>query len=400
MSVIDSTPHHVALEFYRNRLSVIADVKNAFENIPKSIIKIHEDLKKIFDDKKISLQHSPIDPSEFLNSFNDIKKTYLDKIESLGKEQLSIVDIDDLKVQIESLFSGKVGAQKKDLAEMDKLFKDAESRISKEIPPGYKDNDKKGFFYHAGITYPNKYGDHIVWNQILEHAKSSGEKIIFFVTGDEKEDWWNIVKGKTIGPRIELKSEARLAGEIDFFHMYSTKNFLSHASKSLSAPISDDTLSEVTAVLKARQEHGPVVYSAHSRSMSIVSISPDLEQPQSVSNFSQIAIKFSNPVDRESVSYIGCFFPRQSIFVQWNTGGWVEYRDGDTVVIWHADQNMMDHAVSLVKSENIHYQFFEVQIGRPGTNWFVKDVNGNVLPHTNFGVFFHGTLETAFGRLL
>ena len=46
------------------------------------------------------------------------------------------------------------------------------------------------------------------------------------MTHDQKEDWWNIIKGKTIGPRVELRREFMDETQQEF-HMYSMHSFIS-----------------------------------------------------------------------------------------------------------------------------------------------------------------------------
>lgn len=60
-------------------------------------------------------------------------------------------------------------------------------RISHRLPPGFKDSTKT----------ENKYGDLIIWYEILEHLKTLNERLskdktqwnVIFVSNDEKPDW-------------------------------------------------------------------------------------------------------------------------------------------------------------------------------------------------------------------
>jgi hypothetical protein len=88
----------------------------------------------------------------------------------------------------------------------------------------------------------------LIWNQILSHAKSANLKSVIFITDDGKEDWWKILESdgpKKIGPRPELKDEARKLSSIESFLMYSPESFLQYAREFLRAQVSDETLKEV-----------------------------------------------------------------------------------------------------------------------------------------------------------
>ena len=76
-----------------------------------------------------------------------------------------------------------------------KIIKEGEFRYGQHMPPGYMDSKNK-----QGI---GKYGDLIVWKQILDIAKMHNNSVIF-VINDVKEDWWD--KDKK-APRFELLFE-------------------------------------------------------------------------------------------------------------------------------------------------------------------------------------------------
>lgn len=68
--------------------------------------------------------------------------------------------------------------------------------------------------------------------------------ILFFVTHDQKEDWWNTIRGKTIGPRIELRKEFyEETGKT--FHMYTMSSFLSFFIENKGKSIDKTTIDEV-----------------------------------------------------------------------------------------------------------------------------------------------------------
>lgn len=64
--------------------------------------------------------------------------------------------------------------------ELYQLSQEAEKRFKNETPPGFKDNKKIGL---------SKYGDFLIWNEIMKYAKDNHTNILF-VTNDKKSDWW------------------------------------------------------------------------------------------------------------------------------------------------------------------------------------------------------------------
>ncbi len=64
------------------------------------------------------------------------------------------------------------------------------------------------------------------------------------MTHDQKEDWWNVSNGKTIGPRIELRKEFyEETGHM--FHMYTMSSFLSFFIENKGKSIDKTTIDEV-----------------------------------------------------------------------------------------------------------------------------------------------------------
>lgn len=114
------------------------------------------------------------------------------------------------------------------------------------VPPGYKDDDKKN--KHGGDN--NKHGDYIIWRQIIDYAKEE-EKNIIFITHDQKEDWWNIVHGKTVGPRIEIRKEFSEKTS-QKFHMYSMNSFIERFNINIDQSVVDE-LSYIGQILSQQK---------------------------------------------------------------------------------------------------------------------------------------------------
>ncbi len=85
---------------------------------------------------------------------------------------------DEFLEVITKLLAGKVGPYSEE--DLEKIYEDAEKRFILKQPPGYEDVKK---------TVPERYGDVVLWFQLIDYAKSL-ERPLIFVTDDEKEDWW------------------------------------------------------------------------------------------------------------------------------------------------------------------------------------------------------------------
>ncbi|RWD89442.1 PIN domain-containing protein [Mesorhizobium sp.] len=254
-------PHHVALEFQRNRLKVIADQNARFSDVRVAIDRARENLQADLGKLQLERRHSLIDPAPVINGFATVAKEFLATLDTVQQGQQKLTDPDPLKEKVETLFDGRVGPAPPDQKALNEIYRQAEARYAKKIPPGYmdstKDKDDLDEHYHGGITYKRKFGDFVVWHQVLEFAKSSRIKTLIFVTDDSKEDWWWVIKSdgpKTLGPRPELIEEALRMGEVSSFHMYKPENFLFFSKKFLKADVSTETIEEVRDVSKVRAD--------------------------------------------------------------------------------------------------------------------------------------------------
>lgn len=252
-------PHHVALEFQRNRLKVIAEQNKRFAEVRRTIEKARSTLFADLEKLQLQKRHSLINPQSLISGFERLIADFFAELDRLQEAQQKLSGPDPLKSRIEALFDGRVGTPPKDQATIDELYNQAETRFKLKIPPGYqdagKDKEEPDEHIHGGIIYKRKYGDYLVWQQLLAHAKASNAKSVIFVTDDGKDDWWRKIDSegpKTIGPRPELIEEARLSSSVEFFLMYNPEGFLKYAKEFLKAQVSEETLKEVRDVSNTR----------------------------------------------------------------------------------------------------------------------------------------------------
>ncbi|MFM6134336.1 MAG: PIN-like domain-containing protein [Sphaerospermopsis kisseleviana] len=98
------------------------------------------------------------------------------------------------------------------------------------------------YIFRTGL----KYGDFLIWKQIIEYSKSQNKPVIF-ITDDKKEDWWLEQSGRTIGPRPELIEEFYKDTSQKFW-MYSVDRFVQESAKATNKEISQEVISEIIKV--------------------------------------------------------------------------------------------------------------------------------------------------------
>lgn len=154
------------------------------------------------------------------------------------------LNFDPLLEKINEIFEKKVGVSFSE-EELKKLFADGERRYKEKIPPGYKDVNK---------SENERFGDLILWSEILNKSKSSDVDIIF-ISDDKKEDWWLEHQGKTISPRPELIKEFRTVTNKNC-HFYRPLQFLEYSIEYLGKTIKEEVLKEVKNHVSEKEGSG------------------------------------------------------------------------------------------------------------------------------------------------
>jgi hypothetical protein len=251
-------PFHVALEYQRNRLDVIAEQNKKYNEVKNTLEKYTSDLKSKIENLQLTKRHSSINADRLIEGIESQVKKFLLQLERLQEKQMSPTDHDNIRDNIGDLIEGNIGDPPKNQEELDQIFKDGEIRYSLKYPPGFKDThkeDQNDAFFYGGLRYRQLYGDLIIWKQILLKAKESALTSIIFLTDDEKQDWWWIIDSngkKKIGPRPELVDEIRRESGVLFFHMYNSEQFLRYAKKYLNADISDESITKIQDIARSQ----------------------------------------------------------------------------------------------------------------------------------------------------
>ncbi|APV37714.1 PIN-like domain-containing protein [Acinetobacter soli] len=214
-------PFHVGLEYQRNRIKIIKEASSNLDKLKQRISEFKDRLN--YDEKKIEAinndfrvvfdQHESLKDS-FNNYIADYKE-FLDKSKSdlTNKENEFFIKVDRADIEImkvdgydkirdrfDEIFSvDKVGNCLFDsIEDVNKFNEEAKKRFDNEIPPGFKDAKEKGdaSFFFGGFEYYNKYGDLIIFKELINKAKNNKNLIdnLIFITDDSKEDWIESIK--------------------------------------------------------------------------------------------------------------------------------------------------------------------------------------------------------------
>lgn len=235
-------PHQAAKEFLKNRLSVTAGQAEEYTRAVKQITELVETLS--------NNKRHPFLPEHQLPTFKAFVNSLCEQLEEQKGQVVGRLVHDETLDYIDNLFATSTG-QPFDDAKLKTIETEGLLRYQNAIPPGYKDWKKDG----SGDTQ-KKFGDLIVWKQLIEKARADAKPFIF-VTDDQKEDWWVQQSGRTIGPRPELIEEFLIETGQPFW-MYSVDKFLEEIATLAKIQINQDVINEVIEVREDLQEQSNI----------------------------------------------------------------------------------------------------------------------------------------------
>jgi hypothetical protein len=223
-------PHHVAFEFSRNWRGVDARSRSAYSKLVTAINTYDANICSSFDEYS---RHQTIDCEREKKRIKRLTSSLIASLKKCEESHPSHSEVEDALISLSNLIGERIGTPPSP-EEMKARKQAADERFEKKIPPGYLDTKKDN---------DNRYGDYLIWREIIDHSNST-EKPIIFVSDDRKEDWIFRIDGKDIGPRPELVHEfTEKTGRN--FHSYSLRSFLDHANAKNSAKVSSKAIAEV-----------------------------------------------------------------------------------------------------------------------------------------------------------
>ncbi|MCE3074768.1 PIN domain-containing protein [Chryseobacterium gwangjuense] len=230
-------PHQAALEYNRNRYEVIAEQEKAYKDFLSKISQIQQDLQ--------STNKPPFLSSSIDSKLNEAFENVSMEVEDSIKKYCGFLKDDPIYNKLTALFKSKLGDEFNNV-ELEIIYEEGENRYVKKIPPGFEDEKTKDNF--------RKFGDLVLWKQIIKISKDLNKDIIL-ITDERKTDWWWKLKdGRNMGPRQELVEEIYKESQKQF-HMYSSERFLSYGQTYLKEQINKKALEEIQAMKSAELEN-------------------------------------------------------------------------------------------------------------------------------------------------
>lgn len=241
-------PNWVIYEFLVQREKIIETQLKSYESL-------NQDIRKAIKPLESKSKHPYV--SEEI--YSEIQKKINEVIEDVKKSQSvykeSCSSHKDQKLErFCSLFSSNIGRSYSE-EELGSIIKTGENRMKDKIPPGYKDFQSKADKDKCSdfLERCSRYGDFIIWRQLLDYAKKR-QKDIIFITNDGKEDWCD-EKNRA---RRELVKEFLKETDKKVFRIFQPSDFLEYvnshkkAKKGQSAlQINQATLEEVRNIEKS-----------------------------------------------------------------------------------------------------------------------------------------------------
>lgn len=247
-------PQHVEFEYLKNRINtlqkpvtmkykplekdIIIGIEKDLEHIKNKIENFQNNLKNrnhhpfISDDGNIIITSLLKKHAEFKENFTQFKLKISEEFSKRIEEINQFATNDKVLAQFEKYL--QVGREYT-FDELMDIAVEGEKRFIAKIPPGFMDVTNK-----EGIQ---KYGDLIIWSQIIEIAKIKQRPVIF-ILNDNKPDWcYKDDRGGIDRPRHELIKEMKDKSNMRFW-MYNLNQFLSKSKELLNTPLKQTSIDE------------------------------------------------------------------------------------------------------------------------------------------------------------
>ena len=246
-------PFQVALEYQRLRSDVIDMECNKYCRVKSDLEKAKKNIKNCLNQTDLKEQCYSADREDLMKEVDDFFDKLCTKMESLALKRLGVSQGDELDKsydqltdQIDQITKGKIGPPPDSQQWLDEIYKEGERRYELKIPPGYGNSDKTDGYSYGGLVFYAKYGDLVLWHQIIEYIKEQEDlQCVVFITDEKGDDWWRKEGGDITCPRPELVTELLSKTGISLFHMYRPDRFMELAKVHLKAKVRKKAIAQV-----------------------------------------------------------------------------------------------------------------------------------------------------------
>lgn len=240
-------PYQAAHEYQRNRLKALNDARGTFDKIVDDLdTAAQKALATALQDVRDKAVRSEITIA-FDASFDQFKRKFSNVRDN------HILDADEARVndpvrdQLDLILRGKCLGKRPDEEQLSERREEGLKRISEGRPPGFADGKKS-----ADGKDPT--GDYLIWAELLDHASETKRPILFVTNDSTKDDWYLVVRGKTIGPLPELVAEMAYVSPRHRYHQVTLDSLLWLTNKHLGTKVSKDTINVVRDLKYASNE--------------------------------------------------------------------------------------------------------------------------------------------------
>lgn len=194
-------PSQVYQEYDKNKKTVISEefkkISNVKQDVDNAITKATNSIEKsLYEYKRRdypSINELEKNIKEQMIGIKQIANEYKDSNQDEVKRNKSMLKNDEVEPFITELKDTGCIGERPSLSFLMGIYEEGEKRFQYKIPPGYKDLNKD----NKDTTKREKFGDLIVWKELLKKA-ANVEKDIVYLTSDKKE--WKVDRSGTKFP--------------------------------------------------------------------------------------------------------------------------------------------------------------------------------------------------------
>ena len=232
-------PYQVGKEFFNNKNKVMVNSYTEYDTLNSALRKKIQEAKEEINKRK----NNQLNCKAEINNILDTSMKQIEEIlnnEKVGK--MPKFEKNAIEHKMLELFNNSIGERIVD-DEFEKIKKEGIRRFEKEIPLGYKDDQK------------DENGDYYIFYSMMKESKAR-KKDVIFITDDVKEEWFNIINGEKHGGRNELLNEFYKETN-QLLIIYTSDGFMEAYNKNLGKCLVDETtISELKTIRNIRnKEH-------------------------------------------------------------------------------------------------------------------------------------------------